>query len=154
MCLLTEEGVDDYQTDTFTERIGKGTKDIEGRNEPPFQPVIASSFRWIIKLGSLKLGEDGGGRIATFELFEKIVVLQIIFGLFLVGLESGIKDVFNIGRRCGCRVLGHRNKSRSGRLMHDDKVSGGRGDAAAKPLIDKALSNETLKPRDAGVYSQ
>ena len=98
MCLLTKEGDDDYQTDTFAERIGEGTKDIEGRNEPSFQPVIAPSLRWIIKLCGLKLGEDGGGRIATFELFEEIVVLQIILGLFLVGLESCIKDAFDTGR--------------------------------------------------------
>ena len=99
MSLLSEEGVDDYQTDTFAECIGKGTKDIKGRDEPPFQPVIAPSLRWIIKLGGLKLGENGGRRIATLELIEEIVVLQIFLGLFLVGLESGIKDAFDIGRR-------------------------------------------------------
>ena len=133
MCLFTEEGVDDYQTDTFAECIGKGTKDVEGRNEPPFQPVIAPSLRWIINLGGLKLGEDGGGRITTFELFEKIVVLQIILGFFLVGLESGIKDAFDIGRRRGCGILRHRNRSRSGRLIHSNKVFGGRGDAGIHP---------------------
>ena len=83
MCLLTEEGVDYYQTDTFAELIGKGTKDIEGRNEPSFQPLIALSLRWI-KLSDLKLVENRGGRIAIFELFEEIVVLQIFLGLFLI----------------------------------------------------------------------
>ena len=83
MCLLTEEGVDNYQTDTFAERIGKGTKDIEGRNEPFIQPVIALRLRWI-KLSGLKLVENRGGRIAIFELFEEIVVLQIFLGLFLI----------------------------------------------------------------------
>ena len=29
--------------------------------------------------------------------------------------------------RCGCGILGHRNRSGSGRLTHDDGVSGGRG---------------------------
>ena len=141
MYLFTEEGADDYQTDTFAERIGKGTEDIEGRNEPPFQPVVALSLRWIIKLGSLKLGEDSSRRIAIFELFEEIVVLQIFLGLFLVGLESGIKGAFDVGRRCGRGILGHRNRSRSVRLTHDDEVSGGRGMlvyARRKPLIDKA----------------
>ena len=92
-----DEGVDNYQTDTFAERIRKGTKDIEGRNEPSFQPVIAPSLRWIIKLSGLKFGKECSGRIAAFELFEEIVVLQIILGLFLVRLESGIKDAFDIG---------------------------------------------------------
>ena len=95
---LTDEGVDHYHTDTFAERIGKGTKDIEGRNEPSFQPVIAPSLRWIVKLGGLKLREEGCGRIATFELFEEIVVLQIFLGLFLIRLESGIKDTLDVGR--------------------------------------------------------
>ena len=95
---LTDEGVDHYQTDTFAERIGKGTKDIKGRNEPSFQPVIAPSLRLIIEVGRLEFGEDGGGRIATFELFEEIVVLQIFLGLFLIRLESGIKDTLDVGR--------------------------------------------------------
>ena len=46
-------------------------------------------------------------------------------------------------------------------MIHDDDVSGGRGMLVytwPKPLIDRALTEavparETLKPRDAGVYS-
>ena len=83
MCLPTE-GVDDYQTDTFAERIGEGTKDIEGRNEPSFQPVVAPSLRWVTELSSLKLGENFRRRIAFFELFEEIVALQVFLGLFLI----------------------------------------------------------------------
>jgi hypothetical protein len=79
------EGVDIYQTDTFAKRIGEGTKNVDGRNEPFFQPVIAPSPRWI-KLIGLKHGQNGGGRIACFELFEEIVVLEIFLGLFLVRL--------------------------------------------------------------------
>ena len=91
-------GVDNYQTNTFAEGIGEGTKDIEGRNEPSFQLVIAPSPRWIIEVSSLEFGENFRGRIAFIELFEEIVALQVFFGLFLVGFESGIKDPFNIGR--------------------------------------------------------
>ena len=54
-------------------------------------------MRLIIEMGRLEFGEDGGRRIATFELFEEIVILQIFLGLFLVGFESSIKDAFDIG---------------------------------------------------------
>ena len=93
-----EQGVDDYQTDTFAERIGKGTKDIEGRNEPSFQPVIAPGLRRVTELSSLEFGENFRGRMAIFELFEEIVALQVFLGLFLIGFESGIKDAFDVRR--------------------------------------------------------
>ena len=90
--------VDNYQTNTFAEGIGEGTKDIEGRNEPSFQPIIAPSLRWVTEVSSLELGEDFLGRIAFFELLEEIVALQIFLGLFVIGFESGIKDTFDVGR--------------------------------------------------------
>ena len=60
--------------------------------------------------------------MAIFELFEEIVVLQVFLGLFHVGLESGIKDAFNVGRGCGCGSLGHGNGSR--RLTHVEGMRG------------------------------
>jgi hypothetical protein len=134
--LWRNEGVGSYQTDTFAEGIVKGTKHVEGRNEPCFQPVIAFGA----KLIGLKLGENGGRRIAFFELFEEILALQIFLSFFLVGLESSIKDAFDVGRGCG-RSLGLRN--RSGSLTHVDGMGRvcwtmGREavDARRKPLID------------------
>jgi hypothetical protein len=112
--LWRNEGVDSYQTDAFAKGIGEGTKHVEGRNEPSFQSVIVFSA----KLIGLKLGENGGWRIAFFELFEEIVALQIFLSFFLVGLESSIKDAFDVGRGCGGRSLGLRN--RSGSLTHVD----------------------------------
>jgi hypothetical protein len=74
-----------YQTDAFAKRIGKGRENVYGRNEPFVQPVIVPSSRWI-KLIGLEHGENGGGRIACFDLFEEVVVLKIVLRFFLVRL--------------------------------------------------------------------
>ena len=73
-------------------------------------------------MSSLEFGENFRGRIAFIELFEEIVALQVFFGLFLVGFESGIKDPFNFGRGRGCWGLGYRNRSR--RLTHIEGMRG------------------------------
>lgn len=36
--------------------------------------------------------------MAIFELFEEVVLFQIFLGLFHVGLESSIKDGFDVRR--------------------------------------------------------
>lgn len=115
MCSPTEEGCDNYQANAFAECIGEGAKHIEGRNEATFHPVIGPSPRWIIKLSGLKYSENVGGRMAIWE-FEENVVFQIFLGLFGVGLQSSIKDAFNVGRGCSCERVGNRNRSR--RLAH------------------------------------
>jgi hypothetical protein len=138
-----DRGVDIYQTDTFAKGLREGMKDVDGWNEPLFQPVVAAS---LIKLRGLKHGQNGSGRFACFQLFEEIMLLKIFLGLFLVRLESGFKDAFDIGRGprgCSCGSLRYRN--RSGRLTHDegmaiigwmvDKLKGG----VRKPLVDKPL---------------
>lgn len=69
------------------------------------------------------------------EPFEEIMVLQIDLGLFLIQLESGIKDIFDIRvadvrRGCSFKVGSPQQRYRNTieRLTHDE-VSGRRGDA-------------------------
>ena len=75
----------------------------------------------------LKDSENGGRGIAFFELFEEIMILQVLLGLFLVGLQSGIKDAFDVGKGSGCGSP--RNRNRGGRLAHIEGMRAGRRNA-------------------------
>ena len=109
-----------YQTDTFAKGLREGIENVDGWNEPFFQSVIPASPRWI-KLSGLKHSEYGSWRIARFQLFEEIMALEIFFGLFLVRLQRGIKDAFDVGGGTrGCRFY---NRNRSGRLTHDEVIA-------------------------------
>ena len=58
-----DRGIDIYQTDAFPKGLREGIKNVDGRNEPLLQPVIAG-HPGLIELSGLKYGQNGSWGIA------------------------------------------------------------------------------------------
>ena len=87
---------DFYQTDATGNSGRKCVEDVHGRVQPLGQSLVAAVR--FVKLSDLILkdGEYGVSRVAILQLRGERMGEKILFGLLLVGLERGLKDILEV----------------------------------------------------------
>ena len=101
-----------YQTGATGNSGRKCVEDVDGWAQPLGQSFIAAvrfiKFSHLI----LKDGEYGVSRVAILQLRGEGMGEKVLLGLFLVGLECGLKDILEVRGSCGFNW----------RLRHDRKL--------------------------------
>ena len=104
--------VETYQTDATRNSGRKCVEDVHGWAQPLGQSLVAAVR--FVKFSHLVLedGEYGVSRVAILQLRGEGMGERVLLGLFLVGLERGLKVILEVRGSCGFNW----------RLRHDRKL--------------------------------
>src|SRR6266702_266593 len=120
-CEIPKRLIDMYQVNPYAKCRRKRIQYVDSWVKPSPQSLItAPGLLEPVDL-VLKYGQNSRGRVACLELAGERMDGKILFGRFLVCLESIFKNDLKIGRR-RCRRGCLRHRARSGGLTHVEVV--------------------------------